>query len=101
MQVNGGSAGMLVAGNSLEINGGGGWVLLAGNSIPIQHGGGAVLAAGQAEVKHGVVGVLRAGHTTLGEGARVLLTTPQALALGAVCGLVFALVGRGLRGRAR
>jgi hypothetical protein len=60
-----------------------------------------VLAAGQAEVKHGVVGVLRAGHTTLGEGARVLLTTPQALALGAACGLVFALVGRGLRGRAR
>jgi hypothetical protein len=45
--------------------------------------------------------VLLAGHTTLGEGARVLLTTPQALVLGAACGLVFALVGRGLRGRGR
>ena len=66
MQVNGGGAGALLAGNSLEIHGGGGWVLLAGNSIPIQNGGGAVLVAGRAEVKHGVVGVLLAGHTTLG-----------------------------------
>jgi hypothetical protein len=101
MQVNGGGAGALMAGNTLEIHGGGGWVLLAGNSIPIQNGGGAVLVAGRAEVKHGVVGVLLAGHTTLGEGARVLLSTPQALALGAACGLVFALVGRGRRARAR
>ena len=101
MQENGGGAGALLAGNSLEIHGGGGWVLLAGNSIPIQNGGGAVLVAGRAEVKHGVVGVLLAGHTTLGEGARVLLSTPQALALGAACGLVVALVGRGRRGRAR
>jgi hypothetical protein len=101
MQVNGGGAGALLAGNSLHINGGGGWVLVAGNSIPIQNGGGAVLIASQAEVTRGAVGVLRPGHTTLGEGARVLLNTPQALALGAACGMVFALVGRGLRGRAR
>jgi hypothetical protein len=97
MQVNGGGAGALMAGNSLHINGGGGWVLLAGNSISIENGGGAVLGASRAEVQHGVVGVLLAGHTTLGEGARVLLTTPQALALGAACGLVFALIGRGRR----
>jgi hypothetical protein len=101
MQVNGGGAGALLAGNSLHINGGGGWMLLAGNSIPIQNGGGAVLVASRVQVTRGVVGVLFAGHATLSEGTRVLLNTPQALALGAAFGLVFALVGRGLRRRAR
>ena len=101
MQVNSGGAGALVAGNSLHINNGGGWVLVAGNSMTIQNGGDAVLGAGRADVKHRVVGVLLAGHTTLGAGARVLLTTPQALALSAACGLVFALVGRGRRCRTR
>ena len=70
-------------------------MLVAGNSIPIQHGGGAVLVAGQAEVTRGAVGVLLTRHATLGEGTRVLLNTPQAMALGAAFGFVFALVGRG------
>jgi hypothetical protein len=85
----------------MTIQGGGGTMLAAGRDLRVQGGGGALLFAGNATLEKSYVNVLISGNVTVGEGGRVLLSTPQALALGAALGAVFALVSSLLRRRKR
>ena len=95
--VTAGGGAAFVAGGDMTITQGGGQYLVAGGTMRIAQGGGAILVAGQASVERGIVGLLVSGKTTLNQGARVLLTTPQAAALGAALGLVFAMASRWFR----
>jgi hypothetical protein len=65
--------------------------------MTVTQGGGGIMVAGQAKVEKGFVAVLISNQTVLDDGARVLLGMPQAAVLGAIFGLVYALVGRWLR----
>jgi hypothetical protein len=60
-----------------------------------------VVAGGSVTVNKGFIGIINSPQVTLGEGSRVLLNTRQAMAFGAVLGVVFALVSFVLRGRKR
>jgi hypothetical protein len=86
------SAAMAV-GHNLDIKGGGGGILNAGQNINIHGGGGGLMICKQAEVEQSTIGVLLANQATLGENVTVLMTTPQAIALGAAMGLVAAVFG--------
>ena len=97
MRIMGGGGSIIAAGRDMSITSGGGSVLAAGNNISVQNGGGALVLTSNATVSRGFVAVLLSGKVELREGSRVLLGTPQAAALGAAFGLVFALVAR--RGR--
>jgi hypothetical protein len=81
-----------LAGNQITLTNGGGAVFAAGNQIALTNGGGALLLAPRARLSRSVVGVLLSSHTELDDQSRVLLGTPQAAALGAALGVVFALV---------
>jgi hypothetical protein len=87
-----GPVGAALAGNRLEVAAAGGAAFLAGNQITLTNGGGALLLAPRARLSRSVVGVLLSSHTELDDQSRVLLGTPQAAALGAALGVVFALV---------
>jgi hypothetical protein len=87
-----GGANVLVAGGNMNITSGGGTLLVAGGPMRIEQGGGAILIAGEeVHLARSYVGLLISGTANLKDGSRVLLTTPQAAALGAALGLVLAL----------
>jgi len=69
----------------------GGGVLIAGNTMKIERGGGGVMIAGRARVSDSIIGLLVSSKTRLQDGARVLLTGPQAIALGAAFGVALVL----------
>jgi hypothetical protein len=94
MQVSFGGASALVAGRDMKFEQGGGQVILAGNNIQFTNGGGQVLIAGnQATVNKGFVVAVISRQVNLGEGTRVMLNTPQAIAFGIVAGIVMAVLG--------
>src|SRR5215212_2188757 len=98
LEITNGGGSLFLAGNSIDLQNGGGAAFLAGNSINIRNGGGALLAAGRsAHVERGFIAILLTPHAELQAAVRVLLNTPQALALGAALGLVLAVAGRLLR----
>jgi len=98
----------IVCGNEVEVSQGGGLVFLAKDELEVERGGGqwmvalrkleveqggcAVMVAGRAEVSRGFVGVLLSLRSEFRDGARVMMTLPQALAAGAAAGLVVAFV---------
>ncbi len=92
----GGAVG-IVSGGSMTVTQGGGQALVAGGSMTVIQGGGGVMVAGQASVEKSLVGVLICGRATLHDGVRVLLNTPQAIAMGVALGLALALASRWLR----
>jgi hypothetical protein len=92
-----GGAVAFVSGGPMTVTQGGGQALVAGGPMTVTQGGGGILVTTQASVEQSVVGVLLCGRATLGDGARVLLDTRQAIAMGLALGLVFALAGRLLR----
>jgi hypothetical protein len=98
-EIKGGGAALLASGGNMQIEGGGGQILAAGGDMTIREGGGGIMLTGNARIERGFIGMLISGNTTLNEGTRVILNTPQALAFGAAFGLVFAFVSRGLRRR--
>jgi hypothetical protein len=67
--------------------------------MSLKNAGGGIMVTGSTSLQHTTVGILLAGKATMQEGARVLLTTPQAAALGAAFGLVAALINAWLRRR--
>lgn len=70
-------------------------VAAVGRNLDIQQGGAAVLVVGaKAQVKNSQIGLLIAKDEVTLENSRVLMTTQQALALGAALGAVCALVSR-------
>jgi hypothetical protein len=87
------AANAMVAGKDMQISNSGGSALVAGGNIEVSGGGGGVLVAGKsAIINHGVVGMIFSQETVLGEGSRVLLDRPQAIAFGAALGAAFGTV---------
>ena len=82
-----GGALAIVAGRDITVTSGGGEVVVAGRDLSINGGGAGLLKAQNASVQNAFVGVVLSGKTELGEGARVLLDTKQACALGAGIGV--------------
>lgn len=86
-----------VVGHDLILKNSTAGVIKAGGSAEIIHSAVLGSASQQASAQHSAIGVVLAGKVELGEGSRVVLNTPQAAALGAALGAVFALVSWLLR----
>jgi hypothetical protein len=86
---------MAVGGNVSIMNGGCGPVLAAGD-VSIERGGAqSMVSLGKATLGPGsFVGAVLSPSATIEDGAKVLMTLPQAVAFGAAAGAVFALLGR-------
>jgi hypothetical protein len=90
----------VAVGNCMTTSNGLDMVTAVGHDLHVNQG--AVLIAtvgGQAQVENGTVGLLVAKSGATLNNTRVLMTTQQALALGAALGVVFALVSKLLRGK--
>jgi hypothetical protein len=94
----GGCGPVLVHGDMAIRNGGCGPVL-AGGDVSIEYGGTQwMMSAGKASIgPNGFVGFVASPRVDVAEGGRVLLSTRQALALGAAAGIAWALVSRAVR----
>lgn len=97
LNLNQGIASIVAAGNTINFSQGGGTAFLAGNSINIDRGGGAIMMAGAVKAQKSFFGIVIAGAVKLEEDSRVLLSTPQAVGLGAALGVSFAVASRLLR----
>ncbi len=93
-----GGCGPMVAGGDVTITQGGCGPMVARGDVRFEQGGcQSVIAGGGVTVgPDAFVGMALAPRVTVEEGGRVLLGVPQALAFGAACGLVCALVRRAL-----
>lgn len=106
----GGGAGAVLAQGDVDISQGGASAVISAGDVSFRYGGtNSVLAAGNVSFEYGgamstlarsatvgqggIVGILCSGRTTVQEGAKVLMSTPQAAALGAGIGLVLGLFG--------
>jgi hypothetical protein len=90
----------VAVGNSMTTSNGLDMVTAVGHDLNVMDG--AVLIAtvgGQAQVENGTVGLLVAKSGATLNNTKVIMTTQQALALGAALGVVFALLSRLLRGK--
>lgn len=94
-----GGCGPVVANGGVTIRQGGCGPVLANGSVQIEQGGTqSIIAAGGATLgEHAYVGVVLSPKVTVNDGGRVLFSTPQALALGAAAGAVFAILSRLVR----
>ena len=106
------AAGPVLAGGDVELRNAGCGPLATGGNVSITNGGcGPVLAAGTVSIERGgcqsivalgaatvgprsFVGAVLSPSTTIEEGARVLMTLPQAAVFGAAVGLFCGLVRR-------
>lgn len=93
------AAGFVTAGGDVSIRQGGCGPVAAGGDVKIREGGcGPILAAGGVTVGADGFAVAAIGPTvTVQDGARVMMTTPQAAAFGAALGVVAAVAARLLR----
>ena len=86
----------LISTNSL------GMVVTVGNNLKIEQGGaGVIKVGGKARIKNGTIGLLIAKSEVTLTDSQVLMTTSQAIALGAAFGTVYALLRTLLGGRKR
>jgi hypothetical protein len=100
MSVSNGGAWAMAVGGALELTNGGSIVMAVGNGAKITNGGAVVLnAVDTASVQNGFVGVLLTRQANISENSRVLMSTTQAAAFGAVLGAVFAVFSWLLRRR--
>lgn len=88
--------GPVISGGGVRIHQGGCGPMIANGDVSIEQGGTqSIIAAGGATLgKQSFVGLVVAPSVTVEDGARVLMNTPQALAAGAVFGVVFAVLSR-------
>ena len=93
MEVAEGFGNAFVAGANIEMKGSAGLALIAGANIDIHGGGGGILSCQQATVESGTIGVLIAPQAALGENVKVVMSTTQAIAMGAAFGLVVGVLG--------
>jgi hypothetical protein len=82
-----------VAGANIEMKGSSGLTLVAGANINIHGGGGGFMNCKQATVESGTIGVLLTPQAALGENVKVVMSTTQAIAMGAAFGLVAGALG--------
>ena len=87
-----GGASMINVGGNVQMTNSGAGIMNIGGNVDLTNGAGVVMNTNNATVEDGFVGLLISSQTTLGEGSRVLLNTPQAIAFGAALGAVFALL---------
>ena len=93
MQVSDSAVGALVAGGNMQVTNSLGSTLVAGGDVDMENSVSGVVVAGKSgTVNQGAVGILISQQTVLGEGSRVLLDTPQAIAFGAALGAMFGVV---------
>jgi hypothetical protein len=93
MEIAEGFGNTYVAGANMEMKGSAGLVMVAGANIDLHGGGGGFLNCKQATVESGTIGVLLAPQVALGENVKVVMSTTQAIALGAAFGLVAGALG--------
>lgn len=96
VSVHQGGCGPVMAGGDVSINQGGCGPLIAKGDVSIEQGGcQSVIAAGGARLgRQSFVGMVVSPRVTMEDGARVLMSVPQAAAFGAAFGAVFALLSR-------
>lgn len=87
----GGSA-VLVVGGKVNIDKGGALLLNAGGSVEIEKGGGGVVIAPNVQANRSQLGLVIAGKVELHGESRVLFSTTQAAAFGALFGAVFGII---------
>lgn len=88
---------LIAAGNVLRLQQGGGNVLAAGNRLEVEQGGGLLLAAPNVSVRDGWVGMVVGNDVRL-DGTKIATTTPAALGVAVLVGLVVGwLLGRRTR----
>jgi hypothetical protein len=94
-----GGCGPVIANGTVTIRQGGCGPLIANGDVSIEQGGTqSIIAAGGATLRdHAYVGLVLSPKVTVEEGGRVLMSTPQALAFGAVLGAMFGLIARLVR----
>ena len=92
-------AGPVIASGQVNINQGGCGPLMTGGDVSIEQGGcQSVIAAGGATLgRQSFVGMVLSPRIEMQDGAKVLMTVPQAAAFGAAVGAVFALLSRARR----
>jgi hypothetical protein len=91
-----GGCGPVIAGGDVSIKQGGCGPVIARGGVSIERGGcQSVIAGGGATLgRSSFVGVVLSPRVSVEEGARVLMSVPQAAALGGALGVVYALLRR-------
>ena len=91
-----GGCGPVIANGGVTIRQGGCGPMIANGDVTIEQGGTqSIIAAGGATIgDHAYVGLVLSPKVTVEDGAKVLMSTPQALAFGAGVGTVIALLVR-------
>ena len=94
-----GGCGPVVANGAVTIRNGGCGPLIANGDVSIENGGTqAVLAAGEATIgPNAFVGIVVSPKVAVEDGARVLMSSPLALAAGAVAGIAVSALTRWIR----
>ena len=88
-----GGAGFCIVGGDVTINQGGTGNLIVGGSAELHEAAVGQMAALEVSVTDGRVGVLLAAKANL-EGSEIMLSTPQAVGIGAAAGVVLFFLGR-------
>ena len=97
-----GGAMALVSDGDCKITNGGAQVIIAGGGMELTNGGAQVIVVGGDLTAHkSFIGVAISPQIILGEGSRVLLDTPRAIAFGVAFGAVYGLVSWLLRRRSK
>ncbi len=91
-----GGCGPVIANGGVTIRQGGCGPMIANGDVSIEQGGAqSIIAAGGATIgEHAYVGLVLSPKVTVEDGAKVLMSTPQALAFGAGVGATIALLMR-------
>ena len=94
-----GGCGPVLANGGVTIHNGGCGPLIANGDVSIENGGTqAVLAAGEATIgPNAFVGIVVSPKVAVEDGARVLMSSPLALAAGAVAGIAVSALTRWIR----
>jgi hypothetical protein len=97
--INQGACGPLMSGGGVSIRQGGSGPIIAKGNVSIEQGGcQSVIAAGGATLgRQSFAGMVLSPRIEVQDGAKVLMTVPQAAAFGAAAGVVLALMFRARR----
>lgn len=92
-----GFAGALLASRDATLTSSGSIIIAAGHTLELQNGGGGVLLADTAHVADATIPLAIARDLKTSGNTRILLSTPQAIALGVACGVALAVTGALMR----
>ncbi len=102
MQVANGFSAACVAGGNMQVSESMGFTTVAGGNVDADQSMLlTTITGGNVTAKGSFLGIVLGNHLEVGEGSRVLLNTPQAVAFGAALGAGIAVIGWLLRRRTR